>query len=93
MFAKGYGKNNEPLRGYILTFLIALGFILIGEFEIFVNLNSLLSFRKHSNECWWQGPRDLMHSLILSQHSKYGYFEAYFFPVSRYSYLKNCSKF
>ncbi|ELW49207.1 Solute carrier family 12 member 2 [Tupaia chinensis] len=29
MFAKGYGKNNEPLRGYILTFLIALGFILI----------------------------------------------------------------
>ncbi|XP_068102802.1 solute carrier family 12 member 2 [Hyperolius riggenbachi] len=31
MFAKGYGKNNEPLRGYILTFLIALGFILIAE--------------------------------------------------------------
>lgn len=30
MFAKGYGKNNEPLRGYILTFCIALGFILIG---------------------------------------------------------------
>ncbi|KAM8793371.1 LOW QUALITY PROTEIN: solute carrier family 12 member 2-like [Eudromia elegans] len=30
MFAKGYGKNNEPLRGYLLTFLIALGFILIG---------------------------------------------------------------
>uniref|UniRef100_A0A673CUW9 Solute carrier family 12 member 3 n=1 Tax=Sphaeramia orbicularis TaxID=375764 RepID=A0A673CUW9_9TELE len=24
MFAKGYGKNNEPLRGYILTFGIAL---------------------------------------------------------------------
>uniref|UniRef100_A0A8C5PIT1 Solute carrier family 12 member 2 n=1 Tax=Leptobrachium leishanense TaxID=445787 RepID=A0A8C5PIT1_9ANUR len=31
MFAKGYGKNNEPLRGYLLTFLIALGFILIAE--------------------------------------------------------------
>ena len=30
MFAKGYGKNNEPLRGYILTFFIALAFILIG---------------------------------------------------------------
>ncbi|GLD73458.1 solute carrier family 12 member 2 isoform X1, partial [Lates japonicus] len=29
MFAKGYGKNNEPLRGYILTFGIALAFILI----------------------------------------------------------------
>ncbi|XP_028274253.1 solute carrier family 12 member 2 isoform X2 [Parambassis ranga] len=31
MFAKGYGKNNEPLRGYILTFGIALAFILIAE--------------------------------------------------------------
>uniref|UniRef100_A0AAY4B2J7 Solute carrier family 12 member 2 n=1 Tax=Denticeps clupeoides TaxID=299321 RepID=A0AAY4B2J7_9TELE len=30
-FGKGYGKNNEPLRGYILTFLIALAFILIAE--------------------------------------------------------------
>ncbi|XP_077592889.1 solute carrier family 12 member 2 isoform X2 [Stigmatopora nigra] len=34
MFAKGYGKNNEPLRGYILTFVIALGFILIAELNI-----------------------------------------------------------
>ncbi|XP_047426341.1 solute carrier family 12 member 2 isoform X2 [Mugil cephalus] len=31
MFAKGYGKNNEPLRGYILTFGIALAFILIAQ--------------------------------------------------------------
>ncbi|MBZ3872844.1 Solute carrier family 12 member 1 [Sciurus carolinensis] len=29
-FAKGYGKNNEPLRGYFLTFVIAMAFILIG---------------------------------------------------------------
>ncbi|XP_056146950.1 solute carrier family 12 member 2-like isoform X1 [Lampris incognitus] len=34
MFAKGYGKNNEPLRGYILTFCIALTFILIAELNI-----------------------------------------------------------
>ncbi|XP_060119378.1 solute carrier family 12 member 2-like isoform X2 [Heteronotia binoei] len=34
MFAKGYGKNNEPLRGYLLTFLIALGFILIAELNL-----------------------------------------------------------
>uniref|UniRef100_A0A8C9ZX37 Solute carrier family 12 member 2 n=1 Tax=Sander lucioperca TaxID=283035 RepID=A0A8C9ZX37_SANLU len=34
MFAKGYGKNNEPLRGYILTFVIALAFILIAELNI-----------------------------------------------------------
>uniref|UniRef100_A0A8C5B8A1 Solute carrier family 12 member 2 n=1 Tax=Gadus morhua TaxID=8049 RepID=A0A8C5B8A1_GADMO len=34
MFAKGYGKNNEPLRGYILTFCIALAFILIAKLNI-----------------------------------------------------------
>uniref|UniRef100_A0A671X729 Solute carrier family 12 member 2 n=1 Tax=Sparus aurata TaxID=8175 RepID=A0A671X729_SPAAU len=34
MFAKGYGKNNEPLKGYILTFVIALAFILIAELNI-----------------------------------------------------------
>ncbi|XP_075998050.1 solute carrier family 12 member 3 [Genypterus blacodes] len=30
-FGKGYGKNNEPLRGYILTYIIAICFILIAE--------------------------------------------------------------
>ncbi|XP_029430922.1 solute carrier family 12 member 1 isoform X3 [Rhinatrema bivittatum] len=30
-FAKGHGKNNEPIRGYVLTFIIAMGFILIAE--------------------------------------------------------------
>ncbi|NXJ05411.1 S12A1 protein, partial [Odontophorus gujanensis] len=30
-FAKGYGKNNEPIRGYVLTFVIAMAFILIAE--------------------------------------------------------------
>ncbi|GBP30320.1 Bumetanide-sensitive sodium-(potassium)-chloride cotransporter [Eumeta japonica] len=29
-FAKGYGKNNEPVRGYVLTFIIATAFILMG---------------------------------------------------------------
>ncbi|XP_051541156.1 solute carrier family 12 member 2-like isoform X4 [Myxocyprinus asiaticus] len=33
-FAKGYGKNNEPLRGYLLTFGIALAFILIAELNV-----------------------------------------------------------
>ncbi|XP_056591773.1 solute carrier family 12 member 2 isoform X2 [Triplophysa dalaica] len=33
-FAKGYGKNNEPLRGYFLTFGIALAFILIADLNI-----------------------------------------------------------
>jgi solute carrier family 12 (sodium/potassium/chloride transporter), member 2 len=30
-FAVGYGKNNEPWRGYALTFVIALCFIIIGD--------------------------------------------------------------
>ncbi|XP_028312193.1 solute carrier family 12 member 2 isoform X1 [Gouania willdenowi] len=34
VFAKGYGKNNEPLRGYMLTFCIGLAFILIAELNI-----------------------------------------------------------
>lgn len=29
-FAKGYGKNKEPVRGYVLTFIIATAFILMG---------------------------------------------------------------
>ena len=29
-FAKGYGKSQEPLRAYALTFIIALAFVLIG---------------------------------------------------------------
>ncbi|XP_047437168.1 solute carrier family 12 member 1 [Mugil cephalus] len=34
-FAKGYGKNNEPIRGYVLTFIISVAFILVG------NLNTI----------------------------------------------------
>ncbi|XP_064526724.1 solute carrier family 12 member 3 isoform X1 [Pseudopipra pipra] len=30
-FGKGYGRNSEPLRGYMLTYVIAIGFILIAE--------------------------------------------------------------
>uniref|UniRef100_UPI00358F8C2C solute carrier family 12 member 2-like n=1 Tax=Myxine glutinosa TaxID=7769 RepID=UPI00358F8C2C len=31
IFSRGHGKGNEPIRGYALTFVIAAGFILIGE--------------------------------------------------------------
>ncbi|XP_056275589.1 solute carrier family 12 member 2-like isoform X2 [Pseudoliparis swirei] len=34
VFAKGYGKNNEPLRGYVLTFFIGLAFILIAQLNV-----------------------------------------------------------
>ncbi|XP_047121744.1 bumetanide-sensitive sodium-(potassium)-chloride cotransporter-like [Schistocerca piceifrons] len=39
-FSKGYGKNNEPIRGYILTFAIAVGFILTGDLNIIAPLIS-----------------------------------------------------
>nr|CAI5860667.1 unnamed protein product [Callosobruchus analis] len=39
-FGKGYGKNNEPLRGYVLTFVIAVAFILIGELNVIAPLIS-----------------------------------------------------
>lgn len=32
VFGKGYGKNDEPLRAYALTFVIALACVLIGKF-------------------------------------------------------------
>ncbi|KAG8279883.1 Solute carrier 12 [Homalodisca vitripennis] len=40
-FGKGYGRNNEPVRGYILTFFIAIVFILIGQCRLVVNYYSL----------------------------------------------------
>ncbi|KAK5650631.1 hypothetical protein RI129_001660 [Pyrocoelia pectoralis] len=39
-FAKGYGKNNEPVRGYILTFFVAIAFILFGELNLIAPLIS-----------------------------------------------------
>ncbi|XP_016360677.1 solute carrier family 12 member 3-like [Sinocyclocheilus anshuiensis] len=39
-FGKGYGKNNEPLRGYCLMFFIALAFILIGDLNTIAPLIS-----------------------------------------------------
>ncbi|XP_030635260.1 solute carrier family 12 member 3-like [Chanos chanos] len=39
-FGKGYGKNNEPLRAYILTYFIAIAFILIAELNVIAPLIS-----------------------------------------------------
>lgn len=33
-FSKGYGKSGEPYRGYVLTFLIAALFLLIGKIRV-----------------------------------------------------------
>ncbi|KAG7234325.1 hypothetical protein INR49_005075 [Caranx melampygus] len=37
---QGYGKNDEPLRAYILCYLIAVGFILIGNLDTIAALIS-----------------------------------------------------
>uniref|UniRef100_UPI003AAD9EF8 solute carrier family 12 member 3-like n=1 Tax=Centroberyx gerrardi TaxID=166262 RepID=UPI003AAD9EF8 len=39
-FAKGYGKNDEPLRAYLLCYFIALAFILIAELNTIAALIS-----------------------------------------------------
>lgn len=39
-FGKGYGKNDEPMRGYALTYIIAAACILIGELNIIAPLIS-----------------------------------------------------
>jgi solute carrier family 12 sodium/potassium/chloride transporter 2 len=39
-FGKGFGKNNEPVRGYVLCFVISVAFILIGELNAIAPLIS-----------------------------------------------------
>ncbi|KAM6949525.1 solute carrier family 12 member 3-like [Aplochiton taeniatus] len=39
-FAKGYGKNDEPLRAYLLCYFIAVAFILIAELNFIAALIS-----------------------------------------------------
>ncbi|XP_047240996.1 solute carrier family 12 member 3-like [Girardinichthys multiradiatus] len=39
-FEKGYGKNNEPLRAYLLCYIIAMAFILIAELNTIAGLIS-----------------------------------------------------
>uniref|UniRef100_T1GUF5 Amino acid permease/ SLC12A domain-containing protein n=1 Tax=Megaselia scalaris TaxID=36166 RepID=T1GUF5_MEGSC len=39
-FSKPYGKNGEPYRGYVLTFIISLVFLLIGQLNVIAPLIS-----------------------------------------------------
>jgi len=39
-FAPGWGANNDPVRGYVLVFIVALGCILVAELNV---VSSLLS--------------------------------------------------
>jgi solute carrier family 12 (sodium/potassium/chloride transporter), member 2 len=36
-FGAGYGANNDPVRGYILVFIISFGCILIGETAVILD--------------------------------------------------------
>ncbi len=75
-FAKGYGKLNDPRRGYILTFIISLGFIAIADFNILANLISncyLSSWALVNISCF--------HSAYVSSSSwrpKFKYFNKWF---------------
>jgi len=40
VFAKGMGANNDPVRGYVVVFLVALGCIILGELNM---VSTLLS--------------------------------------------------
>ncbi|KAI4808621.1 hypothetical protein KUCAC02_000674 [Chaenocephalus aceratus] len=49
-FAKGYGKNNEPIRAYLLCYVIAVAFILIADLNTIAALISnffLCSYGPH----------------------------------------------
>lgn len=39
-FSKPYGKHGEPYRGYVLTFFISTGFLLIGQLNLIAPLIS-----------------------------------------------------
>ncbi|CAG9836957.1 unnamed protein product [Diabrotica balteata] len=39
-FSKGYGKHGEPYRGYILTFIVSIAFLLIAELNAIAPLIS-----------------------------------------------------
>ncbi len=54
-FAKGYGKDNEPWRGYLLTFLISTGFIGLGDLNLIAPLISnffLMSYALVNYSCF-----------------------------------------
>ena len=40
LFNKGYGANQDPLRGYLLVFCISLGCILLGKLDLVATLLS-----------------------------------------------------
>lgn len=53
-FSKGYGKNGEPYRGYVLTFFISVVFLMIGMCNVLsmpwdVALIASLSFTANLN--------------------------------------------
>lgn len=62
-FAKGYGKNNEPVRGYVLTFFIAISFILIGNY-IFSIIKFSILYNIYFNIYLFAGELNIIAPLI-----------------------------
>jgi amino acid transporter len=71
-FSKGSGKLNDPRRGYVITFIIALVFIAVADFDIIANIISncyLISWALVNISCF--------HSAYVSSSSwrpKFKYF-------------------
>ena len=47
-FGVGYGPGEEPRRGYLLTFFVAIGFILIGDLNVIAPIVSNFSLIVHA---------------------------------------------
>ncbi len=46
-FGKGFGKNNEPRRGYLLAFSIAIGCCIVGELNLIAPIISNFFLGSH----------------------------------------------
>ena len=68
-FGKGYGKGQEPWRGYILTFFIAAACVCIGIFRfIYGNFITLCDFQMTSIRSY--RPTIFYQDYFLSYHGK-----------------------
>ena len=53
MFSKGTGANNDPVRGYILVFVISFVCIMIGGFVCLCITTIIIYIKKNKNGNWY----------------------------------------
>ena len=57
-FAKGYGANQDPFRGYVIVFIVAEACVLIGEWRKGSGESrGRREFGKTGNHVSWSGKR------------------------------------